>query len=386
MAESVRHERGFATRSRASRRRARAAGDREDLRQGPVARESRRAAIVPDDRGAADRDRPAHARRADRARCLRVRADAHRHRASQRQDGVPDRGRAGRHFRHSRRAARAAAARPRHSLSRRALSRMRARRSPTRRCAPAFRLFTWRRSISRRSISSSSRKPRPARRPSRTDARARVHPESNPLVAARALLVALALPVVAGAADFRSTRNPATVLYDAPSAHAKPLFVYGRDVPVESLVSVEGWTKIRDASGTIGWMQNPSLSDKRMLVVRAPAPTSAQRPRKARRSCSAPIATCCSSSPSRPHRRPRRQHPGGSRCATATARRVTCALRRFSGSRMNDPHARVARCPQRGRVSPSGRPFETEMKRPPRSRRSLPPKGARQSLGTALRD
>jgi SH3-like domain-containing protein len=88
--------------------------------------------------------------------------------------------------------------------------------------------------------------------------------------AARALIGALALPLVASASDFRSTRLPATVLYDAPSAHAKPLYVYGREVPVESLVTVEGWTKIRDASGTMGWMQNQSLSDKRMLVVRAP--------------------------------------------------------------------------------------------------------------------
>ena len=87
---------------------------------------------------------------------------------------------------------------------------------------------------------------------------------------AGALLIALALPLAATAADFRSTRDPATVLYDAPSARAKPLFVYGRDVPVESLVSVEGWTKVRDASGTIGWMQAKSLADKRMLVVRAP--------------------------------------------------------------------------------------------------------------------
>ena len=84
------------------------------------------------------------------------------------------------------------------------------------------------------------------------------------------MVVASALPVVAGAADFRSTHDPATVLYDAPSARARPLFVYGRDVPVESLVAVEGWTKIRDASGTIGWMQNKSLYDRRMLVVRAP--------------------------------------------------------------------------------------------------------------------
>lgn len=90
------------------------------------------------------------------------------------------------------------------------------------------------------------------------------------MAAARALLVALALPIVASASGFRSTHDPATVLYDAPSARARPLYVYGRDVPVESLVSVAGWTKIRDASGTIGWMQNKSLSDKRMLVVRAP--------------------------------------------------------------------------------------------------------------------
>lgn len=61
------------------------------------------------------------------------------------------------------------------------------------------------------------------------------------------------------------------MLYDAPSARAKPLYVYGRDVPVEPLVDVEGWTKIRDASGTIGWMQSKSLSERRMLVVRAPA-------------------------------------------------------------------------------------------------------------------
>jgi SH3-like domain-containing protein len=86
----------------------------------------------------------------------------------------------------------------------------------------------------------------------------------------RVLVVALALPALAHAADFRSTREAATVLYDAPSARAKPLFVYGRDVPVESLVTVEGWTKVRDASGTIGWMASKQLADKRMLVVRAP--------------------------------------------------------------------------------------------------------------------
>ena len=88
-------------------------------------------------------------------------------------------------------------------------------------------------------------------------------------IAAAAPLI-VALPLVADAADFRSTRDAATVLYDAPSARARPLFVYGRDVPVETLVNVEGWTKVRDASGTIGWMASKSLADKRMVIVRAP--------------------------------------------------------------------------------------------------------------------
>jgi len=81
----------------------------------------------------------------------------------------------------------------------------------------------------------------------------------------------LALPLVVAAADFRATADPATVMYDAPSARAKPLYVYGRDIPVETLVAVEGWTKIRDAAGTIGWVQSGMLTDKRMVVVRAAA-------------------------------------------------------------------------------------------------------------------
>jgi SH3-like domain-containing protein len=90
--------------------------------------------------------------------------------------------------------------------------------------------------------------------------------------AAGALLIALAaLPIGARAADFRTTSDPATVLYDAPSARARPLFVYGRDIPVETLVSVEGWSKVRDASGTIGWMQTKALAEKRMVVVRTSA-------------------------------------------------------------------------------------------------------------------
>jgi hypothetical protein len=73
----------------------------------------------------------------------------------------------------------------------------------------------------------------------------------------------------ASAAEFRATADPA-VLYDAPSAKAKPLFVFGRDTPLEVIVPLEGWIKVRDASGSIGWVEKKTLSDKRSLVVRVP--------------------------------------------------------------------------------------------------------------------
>jgi len=107
-------------------------------------------------------------------------------------------------------------------------------------------------------------KPPAKRPPSRTD-------DANAALRAFAALALIALPLAAAAADFRATADPATVMYDAPSARAKPLYVYGRDIPVETLVAVEGWTKIRDASGTIGWVQSKMLSDRRMVVVRTAA-------------------------------------------------------------------------------------------------------------------
>ena len=41
-------------------------------------------------------------------------------------------------------------------------------------------------------------------------------------------------------------------------------------VPAEVLVSVEGWTKVRDAGGAIGWIAAKGLADRRVLVVRVP--------------------------------------------------------------------------------------------------------------------
>ena len=79
---------------------------------------------------------------------------------------------------------------------------------------------------------------------------------------ARALGIGAALTAfaagVAAASEFRSTGD-AAVLYDAPSLKSKALFALGRDYPLEVIVSVEGWLKVRDASGTVALIEKKSI-------------------------------------------------------------------------------------------------------------------------------
>jgi SH3-like domain-containing protein len=84
-------------------------------------------------------------------------------------------------------------------------------------------------------------------------------------------IAAALMAATAAAAEYKTTSEAPTLLYDAPSTKAKRLFVYGRDVPLEVVVVVEGWTKIRDVGGAFGWVPNKSLTDKRVMLVRIPA-------------------------------------------------------------------------------------------------------------------
>ena len=90
------------------------------------------------------------------------------------------------------------------------------------------------------------------------------------LVRPLALIASMVLATGAAGAEFHST-SEVTVLYDAPSVRAKPLFVLGREVPVEVIVAVEGWYKIRDATGTVAWIEKKSVSGRRTVVVRTNA-------------------------------------------------------------------------------------------------------------------
>src|SRR5574343_595738 len=85
-------------------------------------------------------------------------------------------------------------------------------------------------------------------------------------------LVALALACVAGAAgaaDYRSVAVPAAALFDAPSQAGKKLYLIKAQTPVEVVVRLDGWMKVRAAEGTLAWIESRQLSDKRTLVVTA---------------------------------------------------------------------------------------------------------------------
>ncbi|MBI5908520.1 MAG: hypothetical protein HY848_00975 [Betaproteobacteria bacterium] len=85
----------------------------------------------------------------------------------------------------------------------------------------------------------------------------------------RRLLFALLLSAAsaAPAGEFRSIAENATPMYDAPSVKANKLFVASRFYPVEVIVQVDNWTKVRDLAGDLAWVEKKTLSEIRTAVV-----------------------------------------------------------------------------------------------------------------------
>jgi SH3-like domain-containing protein len=49
------------------------------------------------------------------------------------------------------------------------------------------------------------------------------------------------------------------VFYDGPSAKARKLSVLSQGYPVEILVTLDAWLKVRDASGELAWIEAKEL-------------------------------------------------------------------------------------------------------------------------------
>lgn len=93
---------------------------------------------------------------------------------------------------------------------------------------------------------------------------------------ARQILIAAPLallPLLATAIEMRSIEPAdgaaATILYDAPSKMGKKLFLIRRYTPVEVVVGLEGWLKVRDVDGALAWVEQKALSERRTVQVTA---------------------------------------------------------------------------------------------------------------------
>jgi SH3-like domain-containing protein len=94
-------------------------------------------------------------------------------------------------------------------------------------------------------------------------------------IALLALLAVLSLP--ARSIDYR-TVEAATVLYDTPNLKGAKLFVIRRDTPVEVVVPQGSWVKVRDAEGSLAWIEKKALADRRTIIVKAELAAILQKP------------------------------------------------------------------------------------------------------------
>lgn len=83
-----------------------------------------------------------------------------------------------------------------------------------------------------------------------------------------AAFVAIVLATPGWALDYLSVAEPAA-MYDAPSQKAKALFAIAAGTPVEAIVSLDAWIKVRDAKGELAWIEKRYLSQKRTVIVTA---------------------------------------------------------------------------------------------------------------------
>ena len=69
-------------------------------------------------------------------------------------------------------------------------------------------------------------------------------------------------------AEFRSVALPKTILYEAPSATTKRVYLVSEGYPLEIIVNLGDWLKVRDSFGTLSWVESKNLQSKRTVIVK----------------------------------------------------------------------------------------------------------------------
>jgi SH3-like domain-containing protein len=72
---------------------------------------------------------------------------------------------------------------------------------------------------------------------------------------------------ISSALEFKSVANAPAIMFDAPSQKGKKVFIAPRGMPVEIVLTYGEWSKVRDASGGLAWLESKALSNKRNVLV-----------------------------------------------------------------------------------------------------------------------
>lgn len=93
------------------------------------------------------------------------------------------------------------------------------------------------------------------------------------LTGALCMVCSAAFAANASAANYKSVGDDPAVMYNAPSERGRKVFIAPRGMPVEVILNQDGWTKVRDATGDLSWMQTKALTAKHNVVVTAASAT-----------------------------------------------------------------------------------------------------------------
>ena len=89
-----------------------------------------------------------------------------------------------------------------------------------------------------------------------------------PSLAATLLAFSAVMAGAAQAIEFRSLTE-AAIVYDTPSTEGRRLFILRPGTPVEIVVTLDQWIKVREPSGSLSWIERRVLAKRRTLLVTA---------------------------------------------------------------------------------------------------------------------
>ena len=78
---------------------------------------------------------------------------------------------------------------------------------------------------------------------------------------------AASAPASIPTAQFASIGERPAIVFDAPSAKAQKTFILTPQQPIEMLVKLDKWVKIRTAENTIGWVESRALDNTRHAQI-----------------------------------------------------------------------------------------------------------------------